>query len=131
MKAKCGSWLACDDGGQETLRLAAPPASKASQVAQRRYGEWKSLNAANPNLDQTFSPQWVTDLVDVDAVGIHRHRCVVQWLPDQAQRVVGRLLGLELCAAQGLGFRAVGAQGALLPRRRAGRLAERPAVQHR
>jgi iron complex outermembrane receptor protein len=31
-------------------------------VAQRRYGEWKSLNAANPNLDQTFSPQWVTDL---------------------------------------------------------------------
>ncbi|NVZ54186.1 TonB-dependent receptor [Pseudomonas sp. B6002] len=31
-------------------------------VAQRRYGEWKSLNATNPNLDQTFSPQWVTDV---------------------------------------------------------------------
>ncbi|MDY7552268.1 TonB-dependent receptor [Pseudomonas veronii] len=31
-------------------------------VAQRRYGEWKSLNATNPNLDQTYSPQWVTDL---------------------------------------------------------------------
>ena len=31
-------------------------------VTQRRYGEWKSLNASNPALDQTFSPQWVTDL---------------------------------------------------------------------
>ncbi|MFC3944115.1 TonB-dependent receptor plug domain-containing protein [Pseudomonas gingeri] len=31
-------------------------------IAQRRYGEWKSLNATNPNLDQTFSPQWVTDV---------------------------------------------------------------------
>ncbi len=31
-------------------------------VAQRRYGEWKSLNATNPSLDQTYSPQWVTDL---------------------------------------------------------------------
>ena len=31
-------------------------------VAQRRYGEWKNRNAANPTLDQTFSPQWVTDL---------------------------------------------------------------------
>ena len=31
-------------------------------IAQRRYGEWKSLNATNPNLDQTYSPQWVTDL---------------------------------------------------------------------
>jgi len=31
-------------------------------IAQRRYGEWKSLNASNPTLDQTFSPQWVTDL---------------------------------------------------------------------
>ncbi|HGM5580004.1 TPA: TonB-dependent receptor plug domain-containing protein [Pseudomonas putida] len=31
-------------------------------LAQRRYGEWKSLNASNPTLDQTFSPQWVTDL---------------------------------------------------------------------
>ena len=31
-------------------------------VAQRRYGEWKSLNATNPTLDQTYSPQWVTDL---------------------------------------------------------------------
>ena len=31
-------------------------------VAQRRYGEWKNRNAANPALDQTFSPQWVTDL---------------------------------------------------------------------
>ncbi|WP_025855218.1 TonB-dependent siderophore receptor [Pseudomonas sp. CHM02] len=34
----------------------------AVTVAQRRYGEWKSLNATNPALDQTFSPQWVTDL---------------------------------------------------------------------
>ncbi len=31
-------------------------------MAQRRYGEWKNRNAANPTLDQTFSPQWVTDL---------------------------------------------------------------------
>lgn len=31
-------------------------------LAQRRYGEWKSLNASNPALDQTFSAQWVTDL---------------------------------------------------------------------
>lgn len=31
-------------------------------MAQRRYGEWKSLNATNPTLDQTYSPQWVTDL---------------------------------------------------------------------
>ncbi|WP_273820853.1 MULTISPECIES: TonB-dependent receptor plug domain-containing protein [Pseudomonas] len=31
-------------------------------IAQRRYGEWKSLNATNPNLDQTYSAQWVTDL---------------------------------------------------------------------
>lgn len=31
-------------------------------VAQRRYGEWQNRNAANPILDQTFSPQWVTDL---------------------------------------------------------------------
>ena len=31
-------------------------------VTQRRYGEWKNLNASNPALDQTFSPQWVTDL---------------------------------------------------------------------
>ncbi|WP_347907306.1 TonB-dependent receptor [Pseudomonas grandcourensis] len=31
-------------------------------VAQRRYGEWKSLNSTNPTLDQTYSPQWVTDL---------------------------------------------------------------------
>ena len=31
-------------------------------VTQRRYGEWKSLNASNPALDQTCSPQWVTDL---------------------------------------------------------------------
>ncbi|WP_323990409.1 TonB-dependent receptor plug domain-containing protein [Pseudomonas canadensis] len=36
--------------------------SWAVTVAQRRYGEWKSLNATNPNLDQTYSPQWVTDL---------------------------------------------------------------------
>lgn len=31
-------------------------------LAERRYGEWKSLNATNPALDQTFSAQWVTDL---------------------------------------------------------------------
>ncbi|MDR7283604.1 iron complex outermembrane receptor protein [Pseudomonas corrugata] len=31
-------------------------------MAQRRYGEWKSLNATNPTLDQTYNPQWVTDL---------------------------------------------------------------------
>ncbi len=31
-------------------------------VAQRRYGEWKSRNATNAALDQTFSPQWVTDI---------------------------------------------------------------------
>ncbi|MCU1722683.1 TonB-dependent receptor plug domain-containing protein [Pseudomonas sp. 5P_5.1_Bac1] len=31
-------------------------------LTQRRYGEWKNLNASNPALDQTFSPQWVTDL---------------------------------------------------------------------
>lgn len=31
-------------------------------VAQRRYGQWKSLNAVNPNLDQTYSAQWVTDV---------------------------------------------------------------------
>ncbi|MDH4608591.1 TonB-dependent receptor [Pseudomonas sp. BN102] len=31
-------------------------------LAQRRYGEWKARNATNPALDQTFSPQWVTDL---------------------------------------------------------------------
>ncbi|MCP2068263.1 TonB-dependent receptor plug domain-containing protein [Pseudomonas laurylsulfatiphila] len=31
-------------------------------LSQRRYGEWKSLNSTNPNLDQTYSPQWVTDL---------------------------------------------------------------------
>ncbi|NBF11228.1 TonB-dependent receptor plug domain-containing protein [Pseudomonas sp. Fl4BN1] len=31
-------------------------------LAQRRYGQWKSLNASNPTLDQTFSAQWVTDL---------------------------------------------------------------------
>lgn len=31
-------------------------------VAQRRYGEWISRNATNPSLDQTYSPQWVTDL---------------------------------------------------------------------
>lgn len=31
-------------------------------LAQRRYGEWKSRNATNPALDQTFSAQWVTDL---------------------------------------------------------------------
>ena len=31
-------------------------------IAQRRYGEWKSLNASNPDLDQTYSSQWVTDL---------------------------------------------------------------------
>ena len=31
-------------------------------LTQRRYGEWKNLNATNPALDQTFSPQWVTDL---------------------------------------------------------------------
>ncbi|QXI31339.1 TonB-dependent receptor plug domain-containing protein [Pseudomonas vanderleydeniana] len=31
-------------------------------IAQRRYGEWKSLNATNPTLDQTYSAQWVTDL---------------------------------------------------------------------
>lgn len=31
-------------------------------VAQRRYGEWKSLNSTNPALDQTYSAQWITDL---------------------------------------------------------------------
>ncbi len=31
-------------------------------LAQRRYGEWQARNATNPALDQTFSPQWVTDL---------------------------------------------------------------------
>ncbi len=31
-------------------------------LAERRYGEWKALNANTPALDQTFSPQWVTDL---------------------------------------------------------------------
>ncbi|MCU1769156.1 TonB-dependent receptor [Pseudomonas protegens] len=31
-------------------------------LAQRRYGQWKSLNASNPTLDQTYSAQWVTDL---------------------------------------------------------------------
>jgi len=31
-------------------------------LAERRYGEWKALNASNPALDQTFSAQWVTDL---------------------------------------------------------------------
>lgn len=31
-------------------------------VAQRRYGEWTARNATNAALDQTFSPQWVTDL---------------------------------------------------------------------
>ncbi|MFV0926081.1 TonB-dependent receptor plug domain-containing protein [Pseudomonas palmensis] len=31
-------------------------------LTQRRYGEWQSLNASNPDLDQTFSAQWITDL---------------------------------------------------------------------
>ncbi|NMX65484.1 TonB-dependent receptor plug domain-containing protein [Pseudomonas sp. WS 5079] len=31
-------------------------------VAQRRYGQWISRNATNPSLDQTYSPQWVTDV---------------------------------------------------------------------
>ncbi|MFC4863369.1 TonB-dependent receptor plug domain-containing protein [Pseudomonas sp. MAHUQ-62] len=31
-------------------------------LAQRRYGEWQARNATNPALDQTFSPQWVTDM---------------------------------------------------------------------
>ncbi|UVL58606.1 TonB-dependent siderophore receptor [Pseudomonas sp. B21-035] len=31
-------------------------------LTQRRYGEWQSLNSSNPDLDQTFSAQWITDL---------------------------------------------------------------------